>query len=276
MGQHARKRLIWMEWLLLAAALVFLYPFYLVLVNSFKTMSDLLSHMSSLPMDIVWENYSKAWSILNFPRVFMNSLIINVFSIVGVTLLSAMAAYQIVRRKNKFNIVMFGLFVASMVIPFHAIMIPLVQVVRYMGLVDKLFGVVFAYWGLSLSFAIFLFHGFVKSLPVEIEEAALIDGSTVYGLFFRIVIPLLKPITMTVILLNSLWFWNDFLLPMLLIQSPDLRTIQIAINSLFGQYMKKWDWALPAIVMAMLPAIAFFLLLQRQIIEGITSGGVKG
>ncbi|WP_027092790.1 carbohydrate ABC transporter permease [Cohnella thermotolerans] len=276
MGQQARKRLIATEWLLAAAALLFMYPLVLAILNSVKTMNDILMHTGSLPRQYIWSNYKTAWSVLNFPRVFLNSLLIDVFSILGVTLFAAMAAYQIVRRPGRFNNATFGLFVASMVIPFHAIMIPLVQVLREFGLINSLFGIIYAYWGLSLAFAVFLFHGFVKALPYEIEEAALIDGASIYSVFFRIVLPLLRPITATVLILNALWIWNDFLLPMILLQGPEKHTIQVAINTMFGQYMKRWDVALPGIVMALAPAVAFFLLLQRHIIEGISSGGIKG
>lgn len=275
-GRRARKRLIAAEGMLLVVSVAFLYPLALALMNSLKTMNDILMNMGSLPREYVWSNYETAWNVLNFPRALLNSLLIDVFSVLGVTLISAMCAYQIVRRSGRFNRAMFSLFVASMVIPFHAIMIPLVQVLRELGMINSLHGIVFAYWGLSLAFAIFLYHGFVKALPYEIEEAALIDGASVYSVFFRIVLPLLKPITVTVVIINALWIWNDFLLPMIVLQGPDNRTIQVAINTMFGQYMKRWDVALPGIVMSLAPSVLFFLLMQRQIVEGISSGGIKG
>jgi raffinose/stachyose/melibiose transport system permease protein len=124
--------------------------------------------------------------------------------------------------------------------------------------------------------SIFLFHGFVKSVPLEIEEAARVDGSSAYGVFFRIVFPLMKPMYVTVIILNTLWIWNDYLLPSLILQSSNLRTIPIATFALFGQYTKQWDLALPALVLGIMPIIIFFLLMQKYIIQGITAGSVKG
>jgi raffinose/stachyose/melibiose transport system permease protein len=163
-----------------------------------------------------------------------------------------------------------------MVIPFQAIMIPLVKVAKWFGLLSSLPGLMICYFGFGVSMSIFLYHGFIKSIPKEIEESAVVDGCTPYSVFWRIVFPLLKPITVTIILLNSLWIWNDFLLPLLILQKPELRTIPLATNSFFGQYTKQWDLALAALVMGISPIVLFFLAMQRHIIEGITAGSVKG
>jgi raffinose/stachyose/melibiose transport system permease protein len=187
-----------------------------------------------------------------------------------------MAAYQMVRRDNKFNRILFTLYVAAMVIPFQSIMIPLVKVTSSIGLSDSIPGLIVCYLGFGIPLSVFLFHGFVKSIPLEIEEAATVDGSNVYGVFIRIVLPLLKPMFVTVIILNTLWIWNDYLLPSLILQSPQLRTIPIATFAFFGQYTKQWDLALPALVLGILPIIVFFLSMQKYIVEGITAGAVKG
>ncbi|MBW4081189.1 carbohydrate ABC transporter permease [Paenibacillus sp. S150] len=274
--RRLKSRYALLEVLVALLAVLFLLPFYLVVSNSFKANGDILSGMMALPGSLRLENYANAWELLNFPTVLTNSVLITVLSNIGTTLFAAMAAHQFIRRKHWINNYLFALFVASMVIPFHTLMIPLVQVLKSMGLTNSIAGVVIAYWGLSISFAIFLFHGFIKSLPLEIEEAALIDGCTPYSLFARIVMPLLRPITATVIMVHTLWYWNDFLLPLLLLQRPDLRTIPVAINSMFGQYMKNWELALPALTMAIAPAALLFLVLQRQVMEGVTNGAVKG
>lgn len=271
-----RPSLFWMEILILLLAIVFLTPFYLVLVNSVKSMGDMLTHTMSWPGKFVWENYGKAWKALRFPSALFNSAYISLFSNIGVTVIAALAAYWMVRKPTKFNSAMFFVFVASMVIPFQSIMIPLVQVMRTIGLTNSLNGVVVTYWGLGLSFTIFLYHGFVKSISYEIEEAATVDGCSAISVFWRIVFPLLKPMTVSVILLNTLWFWNDFLLPNLLLQKADQRTIQTAMSAFFGQFLTRWDLALPALVLGTAPAVIFFLILQRQIIEGVSGGAVKG
>ncbi|MCY7559528.1 carbohydrate ABC transporter permease, partial [Paenibacillus macerans] len=141
---------------------------------------------------------------------------------------------------------------------------------------NSILGLLLTNLGLSLPLAVFLFHGFVKSVPLEIEEAATVDGCNPFTVFFRIVLPLLKPMMMTIIVLNALAIWNDYLLPSLILQKPELRTIPLATYSFFGQYTKQWDMALPALAIGILPIVAFYLLLQRYIVEGIAAGSVKG
>lgn len=181
-----------------------------------------------------------------------------------------------VRRPTRYNRVLFSLFVVAMVIPFQSVMIPLVKVVSTLDLMNSISGLVICYLGFGAPMSIFLFHGFVKGVPVEVEEAATVDGCTPYGVFFRIVYPLMLPMMVTVIILNTLWIWNDYLLPSLVLQKAELRTIPIATYAFFGQYTKQWDLALPALVLGILPVIVFFLAMQKYIIQGIMAGSVKG
>ena len=189
---------------------------------------------------------------------------------------ASMAAWRLVRHKTRFNLVLFTVFVAAMIIPFQSIMIPMIKVAKGLGLVNNYLGIMFVYLGFGSSFSIFLFHGFIKGIPLEVEEAAVIDGASPMGVFWGIVFPLLKPIVMTVLVLNVLWTWNDFLLPLLVIPSEEMRTIPLAINSFFSQYSKKWDLAMAALVLAILPVVALFIAVQKSIIAGIVSGSVKG
>ncbi len=264
------------ELALILVALIFLVPFYFLFVNSVKTFGDLLTNSASWPSTFEWSNYSRAWTITRFPEAFTNSLLVTVISNALLAIFSAMAAYQMVRRDIKLNRILFSLYVAAMVIPFQSIMIPLVKVTSKIGFSDSIPGLIVCYLGFGIPLSVFLFHGFMKSIPLEIEEAATVDGSNVYGVFVRIVLPLLKPIFVTVIILNTLWIWNDYLLPSLILQSPELRTIPIATFAFFGQYTKQWDLALPALVLGILPIIVFFLSMQKYIVEGITAGAVKG
>jgi len=264
------------EIMIFLVALIFLAPFYFVIANSFKSFSELLMDTSGLPKSLNLQNYVRAWDVLSFPRALRNSFLITALSDICLVIISSMAAYRLLRHPSRMNRLLFSLFIAAMVIPFQAIMIPLVKVGNWFHLLNSLPGIVFFYMGLGASFSIFLFHGFMKSIPLEVEEAAYIDGCSPYGIFWRIVFPLLKPMTITVIVLQSLWMWNDFLLPLLVLQKPELQTIQLATNSLFGQYMQQWDLALAALVMGIMPILVFFLALQRHIIQGITAGAVKG
>jgi raffinose/stachyose/melibiose transport system permease protein len=251
-------------------------PFYFVIVNSLKSFGEILANSSSLPQSFYLDNYSQVWTIMKFPQAFLNSLLITVLSNVGLIIISSLAAYRMVRFPSRFNRLLFAFFVAAMVIPFQSIMIPLVKVADRIGLMNSIPGLVFCYFGFGVMLNVFLFHGFIKSIPREIEESAVVDGANPYTMFMRIVFPLLKPMSITIIILNSLWIWNDFLLPSLILNSPDLQTIPLSTYSFFGQYTKQWDLALAALVLGVTPIIIFFLALQRHIIEGITAGSVKG
>jgi len=269
-------RLLSLEVLGILVAIVFLVPFYFVLTNSFKSFAELSQNATSLPKAFSFHNYEEVWKIMKFPKVFLNSLIITVASNIGLVVISSMAAYRMVRNNTLVNRLLLLLFVAAMIIPFESIMIPLVKLAGMIGFLNETWGVILCYFGFGVSLNLFLYHGFVKSIPVEVEEAAIVDGSSVFGLFWRIVFPLLKPITVTIVLLNSLWIWNDFLLPLLIISGPETRTIPLATYSFFGQYMKQWDLALAALTLGVVPIILFFLGMQKHIIEGITAGSVKG
>ncbi|SYX87378.1 carbohydrate ABC transporter permease [Paenibacillus alvei] len=265
-----------LEVLMVIVGLVFLVPFYFLLVNSVKSFGDLLSNAASWPESFEWANYQKAWEMTKFPQAFTNSLLITVVSVLLVGLTSAMAAYRMVRHNTRFNRTLFMLFVAAMVIPFQSIMIPLVKVTGTLKLTDSMLGLIVCYLGFGAPLSVFLFHGFIKSVPLEIEEAAVVDGCSPYGVFWKVVFPLLKPMFVTVAILNSLWIWNDYLLPSLMLQSASLRTIPLATYAFFGQFTKQWDLALPALVLGITPIVIFFLAMQKYIIEGITAGSVKG
>ncbi|MGW8958605.1 carbohydrate ABC transporter permease [Paenibacillus sp. NPDC055715] len=264
------------ELVMILVALIFLVPFYFLFVNSVKSFGDLLTDSAAWPQTFVWSNYAKAWSITRFPEALWNSLVVTGVSNLSLALISSMAAYRMVRHPTRYNRVLFTLFVAAMVIPFQSVMIPLVKVVSTLDLMNSIGGLVICYLGFGAPMSIFLFHGFVKGVPVEVEEAATVDGCTPYGVFFRIVYPLMLPMMVTVIILNTLWIWNDYLLPSLVLQKAELRTIPIATYAFFGQYTKQWDLALPALVLGILPVIVFFLAMQKYIIQGIMAGSVKG
>jgi raffinose/stachyose/melibiose transport system permease protein len=257
-------------------AILSLAPFYFVIANSFKPFKELVLNTASLPKSLYWPNYINAFKLLNYPKVFANSLIITLGSNLGLVIISSMSAYWLVRHQNKFTKFIFALFVSAMIIPFQSIMIPMVKMTNLLGWLNSYYGIAFCYFGFGSSLTIFLYHGFIKSIPLELEEAAIVDGCNSFQVFFRIVFPLLKPITVTVVILNSLWIWNDFLLPSLIISDSKFRTIPLATYAFFSQYTKQWDLALAALVMSLIPIVVLFLCLQKHIIKGITAGAVKG
>ncbi|HZH63045.1 MAG TPA: carbohydrate ABC transporter permease [Metabacillus sp.] len=264
-----------LEIIAIMLALIFLVPFYFVLINSVKGFSEILIDAAALPKEILFSNYTKVWDILSFQDAFLNSLIITVFSIAGIVVISSMAAWKMVRTPGKLSKILFIFFVSAMVIPFQTVMIPLMKLGGTLGIMNSIPGIVIMYFGFGVSLSLFLYHGFVKTIPMEIEESARVDGCTQFGVFWRIVFPLLKPITVTVIILNTLWIWNDYLLPLLVLQDAELRTIPLATSSFFAQYTKQWDMGLAALVLGIAPIIVFFLFLQKHIIKGIAAGSIK-
>ncbi|MGG4433152.1 carbohydrate ABC transporter permease [Priestia megaterium] len=275
MGNKYTSKIFIVEILAVLLGLVFLVPFYYVLSNSLKSFAEILSNTSALPTTIQFQNFVNAFNQMNYLKVLSNSLIITVISNAVLVIFCSMAAYMLVRTKKKISSIIFMAFVAAMVIPFQSIMIPLVKVAGNLNLLNSIWGIVIMYLGFGSGMTIFLYHGFIKGIPVELEEAAIIDGCSRLGVFWRIVFPLLKPITVTVVILNSLWIWNDFLLPSLVLQDPELRTIPLATFFFFGQYTKQWDLALAALVISIIPLLIFFFAMQKHIVKGITSGSIK-
>lgn len=275
MNQKYTKMTLVLEVFAIVLAVIFLIPFYFVIVNSLKSFSEILIDAAALPSEILFSNYAKVWDILNFPSAFINSLIITVFSIIGLVVISSMAAWKMARTPGKLSKILFIWFVSAMVIPFQTVMIPLIKVGGFLGIMNSIPGIIIMYFGFGVPLSLFLYHGFMKTVPVEIEEAATIDGCSQFGVFWRIVFPLLKPITITVIILNTLWIWNDYLLPLLVLQDASLRTIPLATSSFFAQYTKQWDMGLAALVLGITPIIIFFLFLQKHIIKGIAAGSLK-
>lgn len=275
MGNRYTGKTFIAEILAILLGLIFLVPFYYVLSNSLKPFAEILTNTSALPKVFQFQNYVSAFEKLDFLKVFTNSLIITIASNIALVIFCSMAAYMLVRTKKKISNVIFMTFVAAMIIPFQSIMIPLIKTAGNLGLLNSMWGLVIMYLGFGSGMTIFLYHGFIKGIPLELEEAAIIDGCTRFGVFWRIVFPLLKPITVTIVILNSLWIWNDFLLPSLVLQDPELRTIPLATFFFFGQYTKQWDLALAALVLGIIPLLIFFFAMQKHIIKGITSGSIK-
>jgi raffinose/stachyose/melibiose transport system permease protein len=275
MGNRYTWRTSIVEILAILLGLVFLVPFYYVFSNSLKSFAEILTNTSSLPKVLMFDNYVNAFEKLDFLIVFKNSLLITIASNIVLVIFCSMAAYMLVRTKKKISNIIFMTFVAAMIIPFQSLMIPLIKTAGNLGILNSIWGLVFMYLGFGSGMTIFLYHGFIKGIPLELEEAAIIDGCSRFGVFWRIVFPLLKPITVTIVILNSLWIWNDFLLPSLVLQDPELRTIPLATFFFFGQYTKQWDLALAALVIGIIPLLIFFFTMQKHIIQGITSGSIK-
>lgn len=260
---------------------VFIWPFFLVLTNAFKNMSDITGEPLSLigSHGFTIENFTKVMRKMHFWRVFGNSAIITTFSTILTILFSAMAAYVIVRNpKWTASKLTFSAMVASMVIPFQVIMVPLVAVYGgTLGLLNSRTTLIFMHVGFSVSLAVFMFHGAIKTnVPVELEEAAEIDGASKWRTFWTIVFPLLKPTAATVAIIDAMAFWNDYLLPSLVLTDKKIYTIPIATQVFYGTYSTDIGLVMAALLLAMLPILVMYLLLQRFIVAGVTAGAVKG
>lgn len=255
--------------------IVFLYPFYLVLLNSLKTNKEVILDSLALPQAPNFEGYQKAFEKMNYVQSFGNSLIVTSLSIFLLVIIAAMCAYLFARKNWKINNIIFMIMVASMIIPFQTIMIPIVKNFSAFDLTDNLFAVVFFYLGAHVSLAVFMYHGFIKNIPYELEEAARIDGCGQLGILFRIIFPMLKPITSTIVILDVLAIWNDFLLPFILLYKNSLKTLPLMTYSFVGQYSTDYSLVTAGLVLTILPIILLYLFLQKQIIEGVSQGAIK-
>lgn len=271
-----RKRSRWLTLSALSISLlIYMVPFALVLINSFKSTKDITSNPLALPTSLSLNAYVEAMDKMQFAGSFLNSIIITTASVIVIALFSAMAAYALVRIKNRLNQFLFFLMVASMIIPFQALMIPLVKIYGSMGLLNSKWTLIYMYLGFGTAMAIFIYHGFIKSIPLELEEAAMIDGCNRFQVFYHIILPLLKPTTMTIVILDVLWIWNDFLLPSLILLDSDSRTLPLSTFYFFGTYAVRYDLVLAALILTMLPVLVVYLFLQKHIINGVMQGSIK-
>ena len=275
MKGNTRKKITW-SLVGISVALMFLAPLYIVFTNSFKTSKGIFTNVLSLPAKGTFtvNNYIKAFDDLNFMHSLMNSLLITIISTTLIVVFASMAAWMLVRTKSKWSTFLFFLFAVAMLIPFQSVMLPLINILGKLNLLNPA-GLILAYLGFGSSLSIVLYHGFIKGVPLELEEAALLDGCNKLQVFWLIVFPLLKPITVTVSILNVMWVWNDFLLPQLIINRPEWHTIPLKMFYFFGQYSKRWDLALAGLVIGMIPIIVFYFFAQKHIVKGITQGSIK-
>lgn len=258
----------------------YMFPFLMVVINSLKQKRDIIKSPFSWLFTIKglsFDNFVKAFTQMDFMNAFKNSLLVTVCATLLVTLLASMLAYYIVRNHNKISNITFALMVASMIIPFQAIMIPLVSVYgATLNVLNHRITLIFMHTGFSMAMSVFMFHGFVKgSIPVALEEAAYIDGCTRTQTFFKIVFPLLKPIISTMAILNALAFWNDFLLPSLVLSDKKLLTLPLSTYSFYGTYSADYGTIMAGLLLCVIPILILYIVLQKQIISGVVAGAVK-
>lgn len=275
-----RTKKVLLEALAIALFVLFMIPFAIVVLNSMRTNNEIINSAVGLPQNpaVLVENIATVWNnpTFSFITALRDSVVITVLSLAVISVCSAMTAWVLVRSKTRWSTFLFMMFVAAMVIPFQVVMFPLISWFRTLGLLRTYSGTVFAYLGFGESMTIFIFHGFVKNIPLELEESADIDGCSRAGTFFRIVFPLLQPVFITVLVLNGLWIWNDYLLPLLLLGSNgNIRTIPLAVQGFIGSYVKQWNQIMVSTLLAMLPIVVLYLFAQRYIVQGMVDGAIK-
>jgi raffinose/stachyose/melibiose transport system permease protein len=262
--------------LIAISSLIVVVPLYFTVLNSFKPFPEIAANISAWPVRPTLHNFGEAWVRLNFSRVFLNTLIITVFSALGCVVFTGMTGYWIARHKNWFTRTWNFLILAGMCVPFQCIMITFAKMIGLLGMGNRLSGVIISFWAFSMPMSMFLVTGAVKTIPFEIEEAATIDGCRSFSLYWRIIFPLTKGIMFTIVSLNVLTYWNDYLMTQFILTKSAQRTIQIAMMSLFNEAFFSWDTAVAAVTLSILPMFIFFIIAQKQVLEGVTAGSVKG
>ena len=262
--------------LMILLALMFIFlPLYIAVIIAVKDPAD-MANVLAWPEKVRLQNFVDAWVMTDYPRKFGNTLFITVINLVFTILTNSMVAYAITRNKdhNKFFNMAYYYFVSAMFIPFNVIMLPLVKQASAFSM-DNIYGITFLYIIFGLPMNIFLYTGFVKSLPKALDEAAYIDGCTPFQTFYRIIFPLMKPMSATVAILSFMWTWNDFLMPLVLLSDEKDQTLQLAQYVFKGQFNTEYNLAFASYLLVLIPILIVYIFCQKWIISGITSGAVK-
>ncbi|MGN8698667.1 carbohydrate ABC transporter permease [Bacillota bacterium HCP3S3_F1_1] len=276
--KHRADQILLHAVLILIAVLV-ISPLLLLVFNSFKNNNEILNNPTALPTSFTLQYIVKAMNEINFWRSLGVTFIVTFFSVALLVLVSSFAAWGMTRAKSKLSDFMYLCFTAAMLIPFQSLMYPLVSIAEKAG-AKNIPGLIFMYGGFGISMSIFLYHGFFKNVPISLEESAMLDGANIFEMFFKVVMPLMKSTTVTVIVINAMWIWNDYLLPFLVIGNSD-KTTTLTLELYFaklktGQYGNPWELIFPAVFVTIIPIIIIYILLQKWIINGVIEGAVKG
>ena len=263
-----------LELLMVAVTVAFAFPLYILVNLSIREPNDFSSPLSPTTSPTL-ENFTSAWTQASLGSAFVDSLIVTAASVVVLVLVSALAAYPLARSTARWSRGTFLLVMLGLLLPFQLALLPLYETMRDLDLLGSVWSLVLFYSGLQVPFTIFLYVGFLRALPRDYEEAALLDGCSPLQAFGRVVFPLLRPVTGTVLILNAVFVWNDFLTPLLYLSGSDNQTIPVAIFGFVGQYTSQWQLVFAGLVMGVLPILVVYFLLQRHIIKGF-AGGLKG
>ena len=272
-----KRKLFVLELAMICLAAIWFIPIYYLIVTTLKSPQEAVSNPLSLPKIFKFENYVTAWNNMEFPRSFGNTLFITVTAVTLIVIFGGMAGYALARTKTKLGNRMFLFFLAGLVVPFQMNIVSLYKIVKSLNLMNSLFAVILVNIAINTPQAIFLFKEFIEAtIPKELEEAADIDGCSVITKYFKIVLPLLKPVASTVIILVTLNVWNEFLTPLLFLQSRENGVILQEVSRNIGQFSTDWTALFPMLMLGVAPLIIFYIFMQKYIIAGVTGGAVKG
>ena len=253
-------------------------PVLFLVINSFKSQSEIIRNPLALPTTMTLDYLANAFYKIDYLRALWNTFLITAVSLVFIIVCAAPAGWMLSRYKGRFSKTIYLVFASAILIPFQALMYPLLSMMDNLDLKNA-FGLSLMYGGFGLAMSIFLYTGFFKSIPMSIEESAVVDGANIFQLFLKIVFPLVKPTTITVLIMNGIWIWNDYLLPFLILGTSKQKTLVLELyyaRMLAGQYGNPWELIFPAVLITVLPVIVIFLALQKYFIAGVASGAVKG
>lgn len=263
------------DFIMLPICLIFLYPFFYMVTNTFKTMSEMSFNPTGLPGRLYLDNYIDVLSNPQIYRAFFNTFIITACSVVAIVIIGEMAAYPIVFYANKLNNAFMIYLMIGFLVPFQAILLSLFEVMQSLHLINTIHGMILFYCNGS-ALTVFLAVGYMRTIPRELVESAIVDGCSVFKVFFLIVLPLMKPITSTSIIFNTMWIWNDFIAPNIFLNSRFKGTIVLEIFRAKGQFSVDWPRFMTMSVVSIFPIVLFYLFMQKNIIKGLTAGAVKG
>lgn len=255
--------------------LVALYPIALMIASSFKTNMEIFANPLSLPSSFHFETYQKLWDAVPFADFLWNSIFVSGMSVLLITVFSAMAAFYLARFSFKWTAALYFFFLVGLMIPIKLGIVPLFILMKNLGLLNSLWSLILIYTASGIPIAVFILTGFFRTLPVELEEAARIDGCSNFQVFWRVLLPLIRPALATVVIINFIHAWNDFFFPLIFIQKETLKTIPVGMMVLFGEYETDWSLLFAGLTLSALPMIGVFLLASRQFMEGLTAGAVK-
>ncbi|WP_099205696.1 carbohydrate ABC transporter permease [Scatolibacter rhodanostii] len=278
LGKQKKVGQIFSHILLAVIALSTLAPLVLLVINSFKSNSEIVDSPVALPTEWSLKYIISATEQINFFKSIWITFAITFISVLLLVMVSSLSAWVMVRSKSKLAVFMYLGFTAAMLIPFQSVMYPLLDIFEKLGL-KNIPGLIIMYGGFGLSMSVFLYHGFIKSVPQSLEEAAIIDGANIFQMFFKVVFPLLKSITVTVVVINSMWIWNDYLLPFLVIGNREgVKTLTLELyfaKLTSGQYGNPWELIFPAVFVTIIPIVILYIFLQKYIVAGVVDGAVK-